>query len=255
MVQCPSCQFIYLNPRPTLESLHQFYQEYLPDEEASIESWRRMMKPVFKRAKGLIQRLRSEGRLLDVGCGFGFFLAEMKNCGWEVLGIEIAHQAIRYAREVLKLNILSQPLERAGFPDQYFHVITGFYVIEHLPDPMNFLKECFRILKPGGFILLRYPHTTPIKNLLQVLGIQNRLYDLPAHLNDFSPRMIQRCLKRVGFIKFKHLIGGFTLPGDLWKRTASILFGNFSEILFYLSFNKILFPGVSKTIIAYKGEL
>jgi SAM-dependent methyltransferase len=212
-----------------------------------------MMKPVFCRAANLLDRYKGNGRLLDVGTGFGFFLAEMKNRGWDAVGVEISQKALDYARNVLGLTVHPGPLEKMGFPDSHFDAVTGFYVIEHLPLPKPFLKECYRILKPGGLLLLRYPHTTPIKNLLQFLGIKNRLYDLPAHLCDFSPKIIQQCLKRIGFGKCRHLIGGYTLPSDLGKRTSSVLFGGFAETLFYLSGGKLLFPGVSKTVLAFKG--
>jgi SAM-dependent methyltransferase len=255
MVRCSSCQFIYLNPRPTSEFLLRFYQDYLPENGSSIKAWQRMMEPVFKKAANLIQQYKEKGGLLDVGSGFGFFLAEMKNRGWDVTGIEISQKAMDYARDVLGLTIHPGPLEKANFPDNYFDAVTGFYVIEHLPYPMVFLRECHRILKPGGLLLLRYPHTTPIKNLLQIFGIKNRLYDLPAHLSDFSPKMIQRCLERIGFGKCQHLIGGYTFPGDPGKRTASILFGSLSEALFYLSGKRFLLPGVSKTILAFKSNL
>ncbi len=254
MVRCPSCEFIFLNPRPTVESLHYFYQKYLPQEESSIESWERMMKPVFHQAANLLKHYRRDGRLLDVGTGFGFFLAEMESRGWDVVGVEISQKAMDYARDVLGLTVYHGPLEKVSFPENSFDAVTGFYVIEHLSHPMGFLKECYRILRPEGLLLLRYPHTTPIKNLLQLFGLQNRLYDLPAHLSDFSPRMIQQCLERVGFGKCRHLIGGYTLPNDLGKRAASILFGNLSEAVFYLSSKKFLLPGVSKTVLAYKGN-
>ena len=254
MVKCASCQFIYLNPRPTSESLTHFYQHYLPEDNFSIQSWEKMMKPVFHRAADLLRQHRRNGRLLDVGTGFGFFLDEMKNRGWEVTGVEISQKAIDYARNGLGLTIHPDPLEKANFPDQHFDVVTAFYVIEHLPDPMTFLKECYRILKPGGILLLRYPHTTPIKNFLSIFGISNRLYDLPAHLSDFSPEMIQRCLESVGFERCQHIIGGYTLPRGLTKRIASSFFGNLSKILFYLSMKKFLLPGVSKTILATKND-
>jgi len=255
MVRCPSCQFIFLNPRPTMDSLLRFYQEYLPEEGPSIESWEKMMRPVFHRAANLLKQYGREGRLLDVGTGFGFFLVEMKKRGWEAAGVDISQKAMDYARDVLGLTILPGPLEKADFPDNHFDAVTAFYVVEHLSHPMAFLRECYRILKPGGLLLLRYPHTTPIKNLLQFFGIKNRLYDLPAHLSDFSPKMIQQCLEKIGFEKYQHLIGGYTLPGDLGKRTSSILFGGFAEALFYLSGKKFLFPGVSKTVLAFKGNL
>jgi len=145
-------------------------------------------------------------------------------------------------------------LERAGLPEASFDAVTAFYVVEHLPDPVIFLKECHRILKPGGLLLLRYPHTTPIKNLLRLLGIENRLYDLPAHLSDFSPKTLQRLLVRVGFDSCLHFIGGYTLPGRLGKRLCSSFFGNLSEGLFYLTGKKFLFPGVSKTVLAFKRK-
>jgi SAM-dependent methyltransferase len=255
MVRCSSCQFIYLNPRPTSEFLLRFYQDYLPENGSSIKAWQRMMEPVFKKAANLIQQYKEKGELLDVGSGFGFFLSEMKNRGWDVTGIEISQKAMDYSRNVFGLTIHPGPMEKIGFPDNYFDAVTGFYVIEHLPYPMAFLRECHRILKPGGLLLLRYPHTTPIKNLLQIFGIKNRLYDLPAHLSDFSPKMIQRCLERIGFGKCQHLIGGYTFPGDPGKRTASILFGSLSEALFYLSGKRFLLPGVSKTILAFKSNL
>ncbi len=255
MVRCPSCQFIFLNPRPTAESLDQFYQQYLPEEEASIEAWKKMMKPVFRRAAHRVHQYRRRGRLLDVGTGFGFFPAEMKDKGWEAAGVEISKKAIDYARDALGLTIFPGPLERVAFPDGDFDAVTAFYVIEHLSHPMTFLKECWRILKPGGLLLLRYPHTTPIKNFLRFLGIKNRLYDLPAHLSDFSPGVIQQCLESIGFEKCQHTIGGYTLPSDLGKRISSVLFGSFSEAVFHLSGKKVLFPGVSKTVVAFKGMI
>jgi len=255
MVRCPSCRFIFVNPRPTTDSLYRFYQKYLPEEGPSIESWERMMTPVFHRAANLLKRYGRRGKLLDVGTGFGFFPVEMKKRGWEAAGVEISQKAMDYARDVLGLTIFPGPLEKADLPDDHFDAVTAFYVIEHLSHPMAFLRECHRILKPGGLLVLRYPHTTPIKNFLQFLGIKNRLYDLPAHLSDFSPKMIQQCLERIGFEKCKHSIGGYTLPGELGKRTSSILFGGFAEALFYLSGRKFLFPGVSKTIWAFKGNV
>jgi SAM-dependent methyltransferase len=254
MVRCSSCRFVYLNPRPTEEALFQFYQHYLPEEDISIEAWQKMMRLIFKKAAGRIERYQGKGRLLDVGTGFGFFLQEMKNRGWEVEGIEISQKAVDYGRKVLNLSLHPGPLEKIGFPENHFDVVTSFYVIEHLLNPMGFLKECHRILKPGGLLLLRYPHTTPIKNFLRFFGIENRLYDLPAHVADFSPKMIEHCLTITGFGGCRHAIGGYTVPQGPGKRTASFIFGNFSQALFHLSGKRFLFPGVSKTILAFKGE-
>lgn len=253
MVRCSSCRFIYLNPRPTSRSLLRFYQDYLPEDESSVEAWQRMMQSIFQKAANLIERYKKRGRLLDVGAGFGFFLSEMRGRGWEVVGVEISRKAMDYAKDVLGLTLHLGPLEKVGFPESDFDVVSGFYVIEHLPDPMAFLKECYRILKPGGLLLLRYPHTTPVKNLLRFFGIENRLYDLPAHLSDFSPEMIQQCLEKAGFKEWNHFMGGYTLPQEPGKKIASSVFGNLSEALFHMSGKRFLLPGVSKTVLAFKG--
>lgn len=253
MVRCSTCRFIYLNPRPTEEALARFYQSYLPEAGPSVEDWKEMMAPVFKRAADLIERYQKGGRLLDVGAGFGFFLAEMKGRGWDVSGVEISRRAIEYAKGVLGIELQMGPLEEIGFREDQFDVVSGFYVIEHLPRPMVFLREVHRILKPGGLLLLRYPHTTPIKGLLHLFGIKNRLYDLPAHLSDFSPEMVQRCLEAAGFQGCQHWIGGYTLPKVSGRRIASVVFGKISEVLFVLSGKRYLLPGVSKTVLAFKG--
>jgi SAM-dependent methyltransferase len=254
MVKCASCQFVYLNPRPTDQALLQFYQDYLPQETSSIENWKKMMGPIFQRSAHLIKRFKDKGRLLDVGTGFGFFLGEMKHQGWEVEGIEISQKGMNYGREVLNLTVHPGPLEEIDFPEKAFDVITAFYVIEHLPYPMAFLRECYRILKPGGLLLLRYPHTTPIKNLLQALRVKNRLYDLPAHLSDFSPGMIERCLEGAGFTHCQHRMGGYTLPKGIGKHLITSFFGNLGEGLFFISQGKFLLPGVSKTVLGFKEE-
>jgi len=252
MVRCSSCQFVFANPRPTEEFLFRYYQHYLPENDASIKAWHKMMKPVFQKAARLIGQYQKRGKLLDAGSGFGFFLSEMRERGWEVIGVDLSQKAIDYARHHLGLTIHPGPLERVGFRENEFDVVSGFYVVEHLSNPVAFLKECYRVLKPGGILLLRYPHTTPIKNLLRFFRIENRLYDQPAHLSDFSPETIERSLRRAGFSRFRHLIGGYTFPKELGKRWASSLFGNLSEALFRLSRKHFLLPGVSKTILAFK---
>ena len=253
MVRCLRCGLIYQNPRPSQQELLHAYQTYLPETEEEIEAWGKMIAPVFRRGADLIERSIPQGRLLDVGSGYGFFLALMQSRGWEVRGLEVSSTGADYGRTRWGLSILSQPWEEALFPEGAFDVVTAFYVIEHLSDPLTFLREVHRIVRPGGMILLRYPHTTPIKTILSLMRVKNRLYHLPFHLSDFSPHTIRRALDETGFIKIKTVIGGFTAPADSAGKWAGLVFGNVAEVIRYLSRGRILLPGVSKTTIARKG--
>ena len=252
MWKCLSCGFIYLNPRPDFASLRSYYQSYLPEDELGIEQWRQMMSPVFSWAAHFIEKNHPTGRLLDVGTGYGHFLLKMERRGWEALGLDISVAGVEYGRKRLGLNILAQTLTESQLPDNHFDVITAFYLIEHLDDPMAFLRECHRVLKPGGLILIRYPHTTPIKDFLRLLGIPNSLYDAPYHLSDFSPKTIKKFLDKAGFTRCQSFIGGYTLPPHFPSRFVSRLFGAISQGLFSLSGDRFLFPGVSKTATGRK---
>ena len=253
IVCCSDCGFVYLNPRPSEEDLTAYYQEhYLPQNANSIQAWKIMMRSVFSKAADEIEQTQPKGTLLDIGCGFGFFLKEMKCRGWEVTGIELSAPGISYAREVLGVQVYQTSLEQTNFPDNFFDIITAFYVIEHSYDPLIFLKKIYSLIKPGGIVLLRYPHTRPLGCLLKSVRLQNNVYDIPFHLSDFSPQTIERFLLKTGFKNCRHFVGGYTLPEKLSDRMGSIICGTVAEILFFMSFQKYLMPGVSKNIIARK---
>lgn len=254
MVRCLRCGFIYQNPPPSQRELLKAYQTYLPEGKEAIEAWGRMVEPVFSKGAALIERTVPRGRLLDIGTGYGFFLALMQSRGWEVMGLEVSRTGAHYGRKRWGVPILPQPWEKTSFPEGEFDVVTAFYVIEHLPDPLAFFREVHRILRPGGMIMMRYPHTTPIKDILSLMRIKNRLYHLPFHLSDFSPRTMRRALEKAEFKRIKTRIGGFTAPANPAGKWAGIIFGNLAETLCQLSRGRILLPGVSKTTIARKVE-
>ena len=253
---CLNCGLVSLHPKPSPEELMKNYQNYLPNQPDEITKWERMMKQVMVRSANLIEcRVRTgKGRLLDVGCGYGFFLKEMKSRHWQVEGIEVSELGRKYAQENWGIHVYSGLLEDLTLPDNYFDVTTLLYVIEHVPDPLGLLTEVKRILKPDGLILLRWPHTTPIVRILGPLSRKLDLYHTPYHLYDFSPRVIRRALLRSGFKEVETRIGGYTRPPQRLGQWTSAVFGQLGEALNSLSRGKILFPGISKTTLAYKED-
>jgi 2-polyprenyl-3-methyl-5-hydroxy-6-metoxy-1,4-benzoquinol methylase len=209
-----------------------------------------MVQVFSKTAKLIEEAVAVPGRLLDVGCGYGFFLKEMAQRGWQAEGIEISTTGLRYARDSLGLEVSDQPLPRADWPDGRYDVITLFYVIEHLPDPMATLKEAYRLLRPGGLLFLRWPHTAPIAKLLRPWAERLKLYQAPSHLFDFSPMTIYKILDQSGFQEIRTTVCGWTRPTTRGAQLAAWIFGSLGEKLAKISGDSLLLPGVSKTTLA-----
>jgi SAM-dependent methyltransferase len=244
--RCRDCRFVFLSPRPSQARLVECYQNYLPDDDPGTEAWGRMMEVVFSRAAAQAQG-HSKGRpgaILDVGCAHGFFLEKMRALGWKATGLEIARHAIEKAR-AKGLEVVQGVLEDRPFPPESFDVVSAFYVVEHVFDPVGFLRSIRELLRPGGLAIVRWPHTVPIVRLLRPFGAGFGLYDPPWHLSQFQPRTIADAMLRAGFVDVRTEIGGWTLPATRAARAVSRLGGVAAELL--RSATGFLTPGVSKT--------
>ncbi len=253
-LRCRSCGLVSLYPRPEEAELEKMYQDYLPVARESIRKREREGKEVALRAAETLS-LRFEartGRLLEVGCGLGFFLGMMKTRGWEVEGVEISETGREFAQRTWKVPVHRGPLDELNLPEESFDAAVLFYVIEHVPEPVGLLTEIGRILKPGGLVLLRWPHTTPIVRILGPVSRYVDLYHTPYHLYDFSPATMKALLTRCGFEGVQTMIGGRTRPRSLAGLSASVVFGSAAEVLHKASGGRLLLPGVSKTTMARK---
>jgi SAM-dependent methyltransferase len=252
MVECRQCGLIYVNPRPSAEALIQLYNGYHQRENKDESTWARLMMPNFREiASRLNDIFPGKGKLMDIGCGYGHFIELMQERGWTVSGVEPSVNTSGYARSK-GLDVRRATIEDVSFPEDFFEVVTAFYVLEHLFDPLAALIKIRETLKPGGIIVLRIPHTTPIVKLLGHVGIRNNLYDMPFHLYDFSPLTIRRILEKAGFENIKVTPGRPTVPPHRAERFVSQFFGTVAGLLFKFSGGRSLMPGVSKTIIACK---
>jgi SAM-dependent methyltransferase len=255
-LRCLKCGLVRLHPRPDPVDLTRAYQSYLPSDASKVVLWEKRFHPIVVRSADLIESrfARRGGRILDVGSGYGFFLGEMKARGWRAEGVELCPTGTAYCKGRFHVAVHPEPLEEIGFEDNTFDVVTLFYVVEHVHDPRALLSEVNRILRPGGLLLMRWPHTTPIVRTLGPLSTRLDLYHTPYHLHDFSPRTIGFLLSATGFDKPETLIGGAARPEGTMARWSSVFFGRLGEAMFRITAGKILLPGVSKTTLAFKGE-
>ena len=155
------------------------------------------------------------GRLLDMGCGLGFFLKAIAPYpNWETYGCEISPAAVRYARESLGLqNVICGRLEDTDLPQRSFDLITMWDVIDHIPRPDPLLRCCHSLLKESGICFMRTPNVyiqllrARLAKLLR--GTQPTVAYMQArhHAHHYSRSSIRRILERNGFsrIRFVHL--------------------------------------------------
>ncbi len=254
IVRCRTCGLVYVNPRPASEDLVSLYADYHTRGGETEASWDRLMHRIFRESAEMLCSSRNgsrPGRLLDVGCGYGAFVAVMRERGWDAEGVDPSLAVATAARRKGRPVHLGT-LEIVQAPDGTYDAITMFYVLEHVPDPMGALRRAFNLLTPGGILLVRVPHTTPIVRLLAPLGLGEALYDPPFHLYDFSPAVLREMLRRTGFADVRTFPGKPTVPSRLGARIATALFGALAVWTHALTRGMVLLPGVSKTTMARK---
>ncbi|HUV42942.1 MAG TPA: class I SAM-dependent methyltransferase [Patescibacteria group bacterium] len=199
IVQCLNDGLVLVNPQPSLKEIASLYgpkyfknfDPYLKNREAHLGYFRKKLKQIDKRVK-------SKGKLLDVGCAVGFFLQEAEKDGWSALGIDVSDFALNHCRQQ-GLKVRKGTIESVKLPARSFDVITSLQTIEHETNPLNHLKEISRLLKPGGWVVL----TTPDHNswTRRLMGSHWFGYRHQEHLYFLTRETLRKMLKKSGFRK------------------------------------------------------
>ena len=217
LVRCRQCGLIYQNPQLSQSDLSAHYPDnYLPYQQDSVG--KKLYTQQILQDRGIarychcvVQHQPQSGRLLDVGCSTGKFLYAMQQRKWQVQGVELSAYAAERARQALGLNVYTGTLIEAAYEDYSFDAITLWDVLEHVPDPQATLKEIYRILKPGGLLLLSMPN--PISVEARFFGGNWVGWERPRHLYLIPPKLIGRYLQFAGleYEGMESFNGRFTL--------------------------------------------
>jgi SAM-dependent methyltransferase len=231
----PSCRLIWLDPQPVEDDIGKAYQTYYTHNQPAPApsfvrdavygvwrsylgvrlgysigvgpAWRTFFAPLALLHPGGVDELDSAamylrapttgGKVLDVGCGSGVVLARMQELGWDVDGVEVDPGGVAAAR-ARGVRVQQGSLTDAKFPDNHFDAVHSAHVIEHVYDPVALLKECFRVLKPGGKLVLLTPNT---------LSLGHRHYgeawlnlDPPRHIMLFNMQNLRAAAEKQGFV-------------------------------------------------------
>lgn len=156
------------------------------------------------------------GKLLDLGCGNGDFLLEMKYLGFDTYGIEIDDAAAKIARDN-GLKVTTGVVHPTTYEKNFFDAVYTNNVIEHLSNPEEIVTTCHSILKKGGLLVLK---TCSITSLAHSYYKQSyRGLEIPRHLNVFSPRALKKLGEKVGF---EVVYSGTSFNQYIWASSKKI---------------------------------
>lgn len=204
--RCGQCGLVFLGTSPSREELRDIYSEnlfasdgldkyYICDNETTRANSAEHV--------GLIQNHISGGRLLDVGCGFGYFLNAL-GPRWQATGIEISAYAAERARSRFGLSIVNADFLDASVETGSFDTVTMWDYIEHAIEPMYNIQKAHAVLKPGGILFISTPDIGSA--VARLMGRFWYHFDPLQHLCYFNRRTLTRALAGAGFsvVSFGH---------------------------------------------------
>jgi SAM-dependent methyltransferase len=203
--ECPHCGLVQLVPTPSPETLAALYHDdsYFGGGEGNsgysqYESQESEYLATFREDVRRIGEFLPEGRILEVGCGYGYFLQCALDAGYDAYGIDLSPAAVKRAAERYRGRVFLGLLDEVPqIQEQTFDVIFASHLIEHITEPGAFLRTASRMLRPGGLIVMVTPN---IKSLLARLsGSRWVSFKIPEHVSYFDPTTITELLSRSGY--------------------------------------------------------
>jgi 2-polyprenyl-3-methyl-5-hydroxy-6-metoxy-1,4-benzoquinol methylase len=206
--QCVKCGHIQLLPRPSAEDDKAFYNKNLQDKNRKkiirYGNLRQNNSFDTNRHVQLIQKFCPDKKnsIADIGAGYGFFVDQLFRQGYKsTLGIEISQERRDLGLRHTKAKIIDFDVNDPAQDIGKFNLITIFHVLEHMADPIEFLKNCRSLLKKGGILVCEVPNVNEL--LLKTCQAYNDFYWIRAHLNYFSGKSLEKCFRLAGFKSVK----------------------------------------------------
>jgi 2-polyprenyl-3-methyl-5-hydroxy-6-metoxy-1,4-benzoquinol methylase len=195
--QCAGCRTLYarvvFEDEQTAGEVQDLYDHYYDHANFTLHPAVAIsLQKVMDSFKGF----RKTGKLLDIGFGEGGLLSVAEKNGWECYGTELSPQALKYGTD-RNWTVSKDALNDSRFPKEGFDAVTLIELIEHVPNPDDFLQTAYALLRPGGVLYLTTPNTRSLNR--RWLGIDWSVISPPEHITIWSPTGMKKALERNKF--------------------------------------------------------
>ena len=211
LTRCSKCKFVFSARIPTNQELITHYDGYGRNDYLSPITIKR-----YNEILDRFEKVRKTNRLLDVGCGIGYFLDVAKSRGWEVYGTEYTDSAVRIC-EGKGITMHAGALNPQNYEAESFDVITSFEVIEHINTPKDEVSRIFSLLRKGGYFYVTTPNFNSL--LRYYLGPNYNVIGWPEHLSYYTPKTLTSLMLKHGFRKRWVKSTGVSVTRFLTSRT------------------------------------
>lgn len=198
--KCKSCELVFIKPLLSESELNELYpQNYYAYQDFKDKSslLQRINRRFVLKIGTRDPKFEKPGKMLDVGCGSGKFLYSQREKGWETYGVEVSKAAAEFGRKAAGLDIFGGNLVDAAFESNTFDYVRSNHSFEHITNPGEVLDEVYRILKPGGKLMIGVPNINGLA--AKMFGKYWWYLGAPVHPFNYSDKTLPRVLAKHQF--------------------------------------------------------
>jgi SAM-dependent methyltransferase len=243
VLRCASCKTAWRSNMYTPEQVAAMYEDEPYEEhpffgyDSDAETLRKVPRyRRFQQGLEVVEREVGVGRLLDVGCGAGTFMAIAAARGWDVYGVEMNDALVAEAEKAVgEGRVVCGAFEALDPEDAKYDAITLWDVIEHVLDPVSFIERAQRMLRPGGIIVICTPDEESVlaNTGKRILGVSGGRWNHPAlalhpryHTFFFSGTSLENLFKARGMnVVASYSQAAFAAHSELASRAQKLVIG------------------------------
>lgn len=235
LVKCLNCGLIFSNPIFNQKKINSLYFESDFNYDCESKYLRKTYFNYFK--KYLLRNGSKNNKILEIGCGNGFFLEELRKNGLrKAYGVEPGKSSVDKAESDIRENIKISVLRRGLFPKETFDIICCFHTLDHVVDPNKFLEEVYRLLKKRGKIFFIVHNTNGLS--VKLLKEKSPIFDI-EHIYLFNSKNLKKIFSVNKFSDLKVVSIKNKYPLNYWLKLLPMPYLLKVNILKLLNLTKI----------------